>query len=339
MHSHKQPPKQDFPPLKAAKLLDQVKERIRYLHYSIRTEEAYCYWVKAFIRFQNLRHPKEMGKAEVEAFLSYLASHRHVSAATHKQALSAILFLYKNVLEMELPWLGEIGRPQTRIRLPVVLSREEVSRLLPVVAPPYDLAAKLLYGTGMRLLEGLRLRVKDIDFDRGTIIVREGKGGKDRVVMLPKSLIVPLREQLSKARVLWSTDRTQDRPGVWMPDALDKKYPRAGQTWSWFWVFPAPGLAVDPRSGIRRRHHQHEKAVSRAISKATAAAGVHKPASAHTLRHSFATHLLESGADIRTVQVLLGHSDVATTQIYTHVLKSGPAGVRSPLDQPFAAAA
>ena len=312
MHSHKQAPKPDFPPLKAAKLLDQVKERIRYLHYSIRTEEAYCYWVKAFIRFQNLRHPKEMGKAEVEAFLSYLASHRHVSAATHKQALSAILFLYKNVLEMELPWLGEIGRPRTRIRLPVVLSREEVSRLLPVVALPYDLAAKLLYGTGMRLLEGLRLRVKDIDFDRGTIIVHEGKGGKDRVVMLPRSLVVPLREQLAKARVLWSADRAQDRPGVWMPDALDKKYPRAGWSWSWFWVFPAQGLAVDPRSGIRRRHHQHEKAVSRAISQAAAVAEVHKPASAHTLRHSFATPLLESGADIRTVQELLGHSDVAT---------------------------
>ena len=322
-----------MPALRSDRLLDQLRERIRYLHYSIRTEDAYCYWVRGFVRFHSLRHPRDMGAAEVEAYLVHLATIRKVSVSTHKQALSALLFLYKSVLGVDLPWLGEIGRPSARVRLPVVLSREEVQRLLALVDVHYRLEALLLYGTGMRLIEGLRLRVKDIDFDRRTIIVREGKGGKDRLVMLPQSLSAALHEQLGKSRALWAADRAAMRPGVWLPDALSRKYPRAEFSWSWFWVFPSPGLSVDPRSGITRRHHQHEKAVSRAIAQAAVRAGIHKPTSAHTLRHSFATHLLESGADIRTVQELLGHSDVATTQIYTHVLKAGPAGVRSPLDQ------
>lgn len=328
-----------MPPLRSDRLLDQLRERIRYLHYSIRTEDAYCYWVKGFVRFHGLRRPREMAAAEVEAYLMHLANVRKVSASTHKQALSALLFLYKSVLGVELPWLGEIGRPSVRVRLPVVLSREEVHRLLALVDQHYRLEAMLLYGTGMRLLEGLRLRVKDVDFDRRTIIVREGKGGKDRVVMLPQSLIAALHEQLEKSHALWAADRAAMRPGVWLPDALARKYPRAEFSWSWFWVFPSPGQSVDPRSGIARRHHQHEKAVSRAIGQAAARAGIQKPTSAHTLRHSFATHLLDSGADIRTVQELLGHSDVATTQIYTHVLKTGPAGVRSPLDYQSATAA
>jgi len=319
-------------PLRSTRLLDQLRERIRYCHYSLRTEQAYVYWVRGFVRHSGLRHPREMGAAEVEAFLSHLANDRHVSPSTHRQALSAILFVYKEVLDTELPWMQQIGRPQAGQRVPVVLSREEVARLLPHVAGVYGLVARLLYGAGLRLMEGLRLRVKDLDFDRKVIVVREGKGGKDRVVMLPSALEAALRAQFAASRVLWAEDRAASRPGVSLPDALSAKYPRAGESWAWHWVFPSPVLAVDPRSGVRRRHHLCEQTVGRALAQAVARAGLARKVSAHTLRHSFATHVLESGVDIRRVQELLGHSDVSTTMIYTHVLKSSAAGLPSPLD-------
>ena len=318
--------------MQSTRLLDQLRERIRYLHYSLRTEKTYVYWVRLFVRWHKLRHPAEMGKPEVEAFLMWLANRREVSPSTHRQALSALLFLYKEVLTIELPWLDEIGRPKARERLPTVLSRNEVERLFSFMDGETALRAKLLYGTGMRLNEGLRLRVKDVDFDRRSIIVREGKGGKDRVVMLPQLLRQALQEQLERSRAMWAADRAASVPGVEMPDALARKYPRAAETWIWHWVFPSPTLSIDPRSGIRRRHHLYEERLQRAIKKAAAQAAILKPVSVHTLRHSFATQLLQSGYDIRTVQELLGHSDVKTTMIYTHVLKVGGGGVISPLD-------
>jgi integron integrase len=255
-----------------------------------------------------------------------------VSASTHKQALSALLFLYGKVLGVQLPWMAEIGRPRSQRRLPVVLDAEEVRRALALMQGEHQLLAQLLYGTGMRITEALQLRVKDVDFARNTIIVREGKGGKDRAVMLPKTLLSGLQAQLARARVIWSTDQQEGRGGVEMPHALERKYPRAGASWSWFWVFPQATHSTDPRSGIVRRHHLYDQTFQRSFKRAIERAGITKPASPHTLRHSFATHLLRSGYDIRTVQELLGHSDVKTTMIYTHVLKVGGGGVISPLD-------
>ena len=310
----------------------QLRERVRYLHYSLRTEEAYVYWVRFFIHFHGVKHPKDMGKPEIEAFLSMLAAERKVSVSTHRQALSALVFLYKEVLGHDLPWLDQIGRPQYKKRIPSVLTIPEVHRLFSQLEGEVALLAQLLYGTGMRLMEGLALRVKDVDFDRNAIVVREGKGAKDRVVMLPRSLVEPIRLQLARSHMLWESDRAVERPGVAMPDAIDRKYPRAGQSWSWHWVFPAPKLSTDPRSGIERRHHMFEERLSRALKRATRDAGIDKHVSAHTLRHSFATHLLQAGTDIRTVQELLGHSDVSTTMIYTHVLKVAAGGTASPLD-------
>ncbi|MDE2402809.1 MAG: integron integrase [Burkholderiales bacterium] len=321
-----------LPPLKATRLLDQVRERVRYLHYSIRTEDAYVYWVHGFIMFHGRKHPRDLGAAEVEAYLSHLANERRVAASTHKQALSALLFLYQQVLGQEIPWLKEIGRPKSERRLPVVLSAPEVARVLGALPPQFRLIGQLLYGTGMRLMEGLRLRVKDIDFEHHTIVVREGKGGKDRAVMLPDRLTQPLREQLQRARVLWMHDRDRNLDGVHMPGALGAKFPKAGQTWGWQWVFPVEDLSVDPRTGVERRHHVQDQAFQRAFKKAVILTGMTKPATPHTLRHSFATHLLQARYDIRTVQELLGHSDVSTTMIYTHVLKVGGHGVLSPLD-------
>jgi integron integrase len=321
-----------LPSLQSRRLLDQVRERIRYLHYSIRTEDAYVHWVRAFVRFHGLRHPAEMGAPEVEAFLSWLANERKVAVATHKQALSALVFLYQRVLCLDLPWLDEIGRPKSRVRLPVVLTPDEVSRVLLALEAPHRLLAQLLYGTGMRIMEGIRLRVKDVDFERQALVVREGKGAKDRVVMLPASLAPALREQLARVRIVWAGDREAGCSGVHMPDALDRKYPRAGASWSWFWVFPHLQLSADPRGGGRRRHHALEQSFQRAFKRAVEHAGIVKPATPHTLRHSFATHLLQNGYDIRTVQELLGHADVSTTMIYTHVLKLGGGAVRSPLD-------
>jgi integron integrase len=314
------------------RLLDQLRERIRYQHYSIRTEQAYVYWVDTFIRFHGMRHPAEMAGPEVEGFLSWLANERKVAAATHKQALSALLFLYQKVLGQDIPWMTEIGRPKERVRLPVVLTHHEVVRVLDHLPDEHRLMGQLLYGTGMRIMEGVRLRVKDVDFARRAIVVREGKGAKDRVVMLPASLVSALRQQFDAARRLWAQDRQARRAGVHMPNALARKYPRADASWTWFWVFPHDKVSLDPRTDVERRHHVQEQSFQRAFKRALQAAGIVKPATPHTLRHSFATHLLQGGYDIRTVQELLGHSDVSTTMIYTHVLKVGGGGVRSPLD-------
>lgn len=280
-----------LPPLRSVKVLDQLRERIRYLHYSVRTEEAYTHWVRAFIHFHGRRHPAEMGGAEIERFLSWLAVERNVAASTHRQALAALLFFYAKVLGQDVPWMQEIGRPRTQRRLPAVLSPSEVARVLQCLRDgEHRVLGQLLYGTGMRITEGLQLRVKDLEFDRGAIIVREGKGGKDRVVMLPRSLQASLQEQLARSRALWAGDRGAGAGGVWMPDALERKYPRAATSWPWFWVFPQATHSTDPRTGVIRRHHLHDQAFQRAFKRATHQAGVHKPATPHTLRHSFATH-------------------------------------------------
>lgn len=320
------------PSFKSTRLLDQLRERVRYLHYSLSTEKSYLYWVRFFVRWHGMKHPRDMGAPEVEAFLSMLAAQRGVSPATHNQALSALLFLYREVLAIQLPWLNDVQRPSRPKRIPTVLTREEVAALLHHMPGEVGLVARLLYGTGMRLMEALRLRVKDVDFDRNVIIVRQAKGNKDRVVMLPHSLAGELRTQLMAARRLWEEDRAAQRGGVEVPHALESKYPQVGHAWGWFWMFPAPAHAVDPRSGTVRRHHLFEERLQRAIKRAVRTAGLEKRISAHTLRHSFATHLLQAGTDIRTVQELLGHSDVSTTMIYTHVLKVAAGGTSSPLD-------
>jgi integron integrase len=321
-------PKRDSPP----RLLDQVRARIRYKHYSIRTEKVYVQWVRRYVLFHGKRHPRDMGPDEVVAFLTYLANDGNLAAASHQQALAALLFLYKEVLGVELPWLGDIGHPKRPKRLPVVLTFDEVRRLLSQMEGTHKLMAEIMYGAGLRLMECVRLRVKDVDLARREILVRSGKGGKDRVTMLPTLLVAPAREQLVRARALWEQDRARARAGVELPFALERKYPTAGTSWGWFWVFAAPALSRDPRTGIVRRHHVYEQNIQRAIKRAVARAEIAKPATAHTLRHSFATHLLESGYDIRTVQELLGHRDVSTTMTYTHVLNRGAHAVLSPLD-------
>ncbi len=298
------------PPLQSVRVLDQLRERIRYMHYSLSTEQVYVYWVRFFIRWSardgGMRHPREMGAADVEAFLTMLATQRKVSASTHNQALSAILFLYREVLGVALPWLDNVNRPTQKRRIPSVLTKDEVAGLLAHTDGPAALVARLLYGTGMRLMEGMRLRIKDVDFDRQVIIVRDAKRGKDRVVMLPRSLEPALRLQMLAARAQWEADRQAQRGGVETPHALEKKYPKVGYTWGWFWMFPSPTLSIDPRSGVERRHHLYEDRVQRALKKAVPLAGICKPVSVHTLRHSFATHLLQAGTDIRTVQELWG---------------------------------
>lgn len=321
-----------LPPLQAARLLDQLRERIRYLHYSRRTEEAYVHWVRGFVRWHDLRHPADMGRLEVEAYLTYLAGERGLAPSSHRQALSALLFLYGKVLGVDLPWMSELGRPRPLRRLPVVLSRDEVAALLSHLSGEHALLARLLYGTGLRISEALQLRVKDLDFAHQALIVRSGKGGKDRVVMLPQSLHGELRAQLGRARTTWEADVAAGACGVEMPHALERKYPRAGHAWAWFWVFPQDHLSTDPRSGVIRRHHLYDQTFQRAFKRALIASGIARPATPHTLRHCFATHLLQSGHDIRTVQELLGHADVATTMVYTHVLRMGGGAVRSPLD-------
>ena len=321
-------PNEDHPP----KLLTQLRERLRFLHYSIRTEQQYVQWVRRFILFHGKRHPAEIGGAEVEAFLTHLAVEGHVAAATQNQALSALLFLYREVLGQSLPWLDQVVRAKRSARLPVVLSRHEVARVLERMDGVHGLMARLLYGTGMRLMKCVRLRVKDVDFERGEVLIRDGKGAKDRVTMLPSSLIEPLRVQLRARRQLYEDDLQKGLASVYLPDALERKYPNAATDWGWQYVFAAVGYSLDPRSGLERRHHRDEKLLQRAMKKAVLAAGLAKPATPHTLRHSFATHLLESGYDIRTIQELLGHKDVATTMIYTHVLNKGGRGVTSPLD-------
>jgi integron integrase len=322
-----------LPPLQSTKILDQARERIRYLHYSMRTEEAYLYWIRVFIRWSGTRHPREMGADEVRGFLTFLADQRRASVSTHRVALSALLFLYQKVLCVDLPWLDGLARPTVPRRLPVVLTREEVARILALLVGNHSVLARLLYGTGMRITEALQLRVKDVDFDHRAIVIREGKGFKDRVVMLPDALIVPLKQQIADARALWSQDQAAKCQSVFMPHALEKKYPKAGASWSWFWVFPQAEHSTDPRSGITRRHHLYDQTFQRDFKRAVQQAGISKLATPHTLRHCFATHLLQSGYDIRSVQELLGHADVKTTMIYIHVLKVAGRGVISPLDR------
>lgn len=309
---------------------------MRTLHYSIRTEEAYVQWIRRFIVFHGKRHPAEMGEAEVRAFLSHLAVECGVAASTQNQALNAIVFLYRHIVERPLGELAGVVRAKRPQRLPVVLSVEEIGRILRQLHGLYWLIACLQYGSGLRLLESVRVRIKDLDFGHRAILVRDGKGAKDRVVTLPDELIVPLRRHLVNRRTWYERDRARGLANVHLPYALARKYPQAASEWAWQYVFAADRLSVDPRSGVRRRHHVDESSVQKAVRAAIRLAGIDKPASCHTLRHSFATHLLERGADIRTVQEQLGHADVRTTQIYTHVLKRGGMAVRSPLSAALA---
>ena len=314
------------------KLLDQVRDAIRVRHYSLRTEEAYVNWIRRFILFHGKRHPNEMGGAEIEAFLTHLAVEGHVAASTQNQALSALLFLYREVLHRELDAAINAVRARESQHLPEVLTKDEVRQVLAQLSGIYQLQAKLLYGSGLRLLECLRLRVKDLDFERRALIVRDTKGDEDRVTMLPDALIEPLREQLQRAKRLHEQDLARGYGAVYLPDALDRKYPNAAREWIWQYVFPSEQLSVDPRSGETRRHHLDESGLQRAVRQAAQRAGLDKRVTCHTFRHSFATHLLENHYDIRTVQELLGHKDVRTTMIYTHVLQRGGLAVRSPLD-------
>lgn len=319
-------------PVSGTRLLDQVRDLIRVKHYSIRTEQSYVQWIRRFIVFHGKRHPRELGAAEVTAFLSDLAVRGKVSASTQNQALAAILFLYREVLKIELPWLNDVQRAKRPVRLPVVFTREEVKLLLAQLEGTVWLMASLTYGGGLRLLECLRLRVKDLDLERGELVVRDGKGQKDRITMLPKLLIEPLRMHFARVRQLHQRDLAEGFGRVYLPFALERKYPQADRDWGWQYVFPSSKRSIDPRSGIERRHHVSPDTIQRALKGAIRRAGIIKPGSVHTLRHSFATHLLESGYDIRTVQELLGHNDVSTTMIYTHVLNKGGRGVVSPLD-------
>jgi integron integrase len=314
------------------RLLDQVREVIRIRHYSIRTEQAYVQWIRRFILFHGKRHPRDMGAPELTAFLSHLAIQRNVAAATQNQALNAILFLYRDVLKITLPWLEDVQRAKKPQHLPVVFTSDEVKGLLAQLQGTPWLMAALTYGGGLRLLECLRLRVKDVEFHYKQLIVRDAKGQKDRVTILPNLLIEPLRSHLARTHELHESDLREGYGRVYLPHALATKYPNADRDWGWQYIFPSSRRSVDPRSGIERRHHAPEDSLQRAIKQAIRKARIVKPGSVHTLRHSFATHLLESGYDIRTVQELLGHADVKTTMIYTHVLNRGGRGVVSPAD-------
>ena len=314
-------------------LLERVRERIRLKHYSIRTEQAYCDWIRRFVLFHGKRHPSGLGAPEVEAFLTFLAVEGRVAASTQNQAKSALLFLYREVLGVELPWLDNVERAKAPSRVPVVLTREEARRIVARLDGVHALIGLLLYGTGLRIMEAMRLRVKDVDFGRREILVRDGKGAKDRVTMLPLKIVPPLRQQIEHAAELHRGDLEDGFGFVWLPYALDRKYPGAAREWGWQYVFPADARSRDPRDGVVRRHHLSDQAFQRAMKLAVRAAGVVKPATPHTLRHTFATELLESGYDIRTVQELLGHRDVSTTMVYTHVLNRGGRGVVSPIDR------
>ena len=324
--------KPNTPAAKTPKLLDQVRDRIRVKHYSIRTETQYVQWIRRFILFHGKRHPRDMGAEEIEAFLTHLAVKGNVAASTQNQALSALLFLYREVFDQEVPWLDKLTRARAPKRLPVVLTRQEVRAVLGHMNGVYGLMARLLYGTGMRLMECVRLRVKDVEFERMEVVIRDGKSAKDRMTMLPETTAEDLRAHLLRRRALFNADRKLGKAAVYLPDALARKYPNAPTEWGWQYVFPSGSFSIDPRSGEERRYHIDEKLLQRAVKRAVMAAGIVKPATPHTLRHSFATHLLERGQDIRTIQELLGHKDVATTMIYTHVLNKGGRGVISPLD-------
>lgn len=314
------------------KLFPMIIEHLRVKHYSKRTEEAYVQWIKRYILHHDKRHPRDMGASDVESFLTHLAVARNVSASTQNQAKSALLFLYKEVLEIELPWLDNVTQAKAPKRFPVVLNKQEVQALLNRLDGTTWLIVSLLYGSGLRVMECLRLRVKDIDFVKREILVREGKGFKDRVTMLPAALVEPLKQHLVRVQALHEEDLAAGFGEVFMPMALDKKYPNAGREWAWQYVFPSIKRSIDPTNNVIRRHHADEKTVQRAVKKAAKTANIAKLATPHTMRHTFATHLLEGGQDIRTVQELLGHADVSTTMIYTHVLNKGGLAVASPLD-------
>jgi len=313
-------------------LLERVRNRIRARHYSLCTEKAYLQWISRYVEFHDFRHPRELNEKDLEQFLTMLATTRRVSASTQNQALAAILFLYKEVLGLKLAWVTTMVRAKRPRHLPVVLTHDEVQRVLAKLEGTPRIIASLLYGSGLRVSEGLGLRVKDVDLEYGQIIVRDGKGNKDRVTMLPQTLRRTLTEHLKRVRTMYDEDRKKKRPGVSLPFALRAKLPNAATSWPWHFVFPAKGFCRDPYSRDMVRHHSHPKHLQRAMQRAVVESGVQKPATCHTLRHCFATHLLENGYDIRTVQELLGHSDVKTTMIYTHVLNKGGRAVRSPLD-------
>jgi integron integrase len=315
------------------RLLDQVRNQLRTLHYSYRTEQQYLFWVRRFVLFHGKRHPADMAAAEIEAFLTHLAVDRQVSASTQNQALAALLFLYQKVLQVELPWLDGIVRAKLSRHLPVVLTPVEARDVLSQLQGEYWLIGGLLYGAGLRLREALTLRVKDVQFEYRQLIVRSGKGGKDRSAILPDALVAPLQQHLVKVKADHEVATQGGYAGVELPYALERKYPNAHLQWGWQYVFPAKRPSRDPRSGAWRRHHVYPETVQRRVKDAVKAAGIAKPASCHTFRHSFATHLLERGYDIRTVQELLGHKDLKTTQIYTHVIRRGANAVQSPLDR------
>ena len=324
------------------KLADQCREVLRFQHYAYRTELTYLAWVERYVRFCRVeksdavervptggwRHPRECGTEELTAFLSHLANEGRVSASTQNQALNALVFLYREVLGIDLGEFSDFARAKRPRRLPAVLSREECARLFAGMEPPQRWFAQLLYGSGLRLTEGLRLRIKDVELARGIITVRSGKGDKDRVTMLPASLREALKGQLAQARRMWEEDRRTGLAGVWLPEALERKYPKMGEEWSYYWLWPSRETSVDPHSAVRRRHHLVDASVQMAVKAGARAAGIDKWVTPHTLRHSFATHLLEGGTDIRTVQDLLGHKNVSTTQIYTHVMVKPGSGVR-----------
>jgi integron integrase len=317
---------------KSRKLLDQIRDTIRLKHYSYSTEKTYVHWARRYILFHNKRHPAEMGAVEIESFLTHLAKEDNVSASTQNQALNALLFLYRSVLKIDLAIPIHALRAKRSEHLPTVLSKEDVARVISGVQGLHQLMAKLLYGSGLRLMECLRLRVKDIDFEQSQIIIREGKGEKDRATMLPASLVQPMKHQIDFVRKIHERDLAQGYGSVELPFALARKYPDADKEFAWQYIFPSDRLSTDPRSGIVRRHHLDPSGLQRAVRAAAKLAKIDKPVSPHTFRHCFATHLLEAGYDIRTVQELLGHKDVKTTMIYTHVLNRGPKAVRSPLD-------
>ena len=319
----------DKPPLK---LLDRVRYRIRLKGYSIRTEQAYTGWIRRFIIFHNKRHPRDMGKAEIEAFLSNLAINRQVAASTQNQAFNSLLFLYRNVLEIEFPDNINAFRSKRPVRLPTVLSHPEAINIISMMTGPHQLMTKLLYGSGLRAIECLRLRVKDLDFGSSQILVRNGKGKKDRVTILPDDVVAPMRSQLKYVKQLHDFDMRKGFGRVYLPNALSRKYKNADREFAWQYVFPAKTISPDPRSRIRRRHHVHASSLNKSIKRAGRMAHIHKVINSHTFRHSFATQLLKNGYDIRTVQELLGHKDVSTTMIYTHVLNKGAHAVKSPLD-------